>query len=113
EPYGMAPTEALARGIPVLVSDVGGHGEAVGRTADGSRPGVLVPPDDPEQLAVELRRWLRNHTTRERLRRAAAARRATLVDWTTTARRVATALQEALSTPGPSSVSSTATPRRR
>ena len=105
ESYGMAVTEALARGIPVVVSDVGGHPEAVGRAADGTRPGVLVPPDDPDQLAVELRRWLRSHHTRDRLRSAAVARRTALGDWAATARRVGTALQEAMNRPAGSSVS--------
>lgn len=108
ESYGMAVTEALARGIPVLVTEVGGQAEAVGRIADGSRPGVLVPPDDPDRLAVELRRWLRSHHTRERLRSAAAVRRRGLADWAGTARRVATALQEAASPAAPSSPDTTA-----
>ncbi|MFD5544924.1 glycosyltransferase family 4 protein, partial [Streptomyces sp. NPDC127079] len=40
ETYGMAVTEALARGIPVLATDVGGLPEAVGRAprARGARP---------------------------------------------------------------------------
>ncbi|WP_319462538.1 glycosyltransferase family 4 protein, partial [Micromonospora sp. RTP1Z1] len=58
ETYGMVVTEAVARGVPVLATDVGGLPEALGRAADGSRPGLLVPPDDPDALAGALRRWL-------------------------------------------------------
>ena len=47
ETYGMVVTEALARGIPVLATDVGGLPEAVGRAPDGGVPGILVPPEDP------------------------------------------------------------------
>src|SRR5690606_13404811 len=55
ETYGMAVTEALARGIPVLASDVGGLPEAVGRAPDGGGPGILVPPEAPAAIAAELR----------------------------------------------------------
>ena len=44
ETYGMVVTEALARGIPVLATAVGGLPEALGRAPDGSLPGLLVDP---------------------------------------------------------------------
>jgi len=47
ETYGMVVTEALARGIPVLATDVGGVREALGHAPDGSRPGLLVPTTGP------------------------------------------------------------------
>ncbi|WP_433528025.1 glycosyltransferase family 4 protein [Micromonospora sp. CA-263727] len=96
ETYGMVVTEALARGIPVLASAVGGLPDALGRTAPDGRPGLLVPPGDPEALAAALRRWLDDPGLRERLRRAARGRRATLQDWTTTTDRITTALKEAM-----------------
>lgn len=43
ETYGMVVTEALARGIPVLATAVGGVPEALGRAPDGTLPGLLVP----------------------------------------------------------------------
>ena len=54
----MVVTEALARGLPVVATDVGGLPEALGPAADGRLPGLLVPPDDPAALAAALRRWL-------------------------------------------------------
>jgi teichuronic acid biosynthesis glycosyltransferase TuaC len=42
--------EALAAGVPLVASDVGGLREAVGSAA------VLVPPGNPDALAVGLRR---------------------------------------------------------
>ena len=45
-PTAWSVTEALARGIPVVATDVGGLPEAVGPAPDGARPGLLVPPDD-------------------------------------------------------------------
>jgi glycosyltransferase involved in cell wall biosynthesis len=89
EAYGMVVTEALARGVPVVASDVGGVREAMGRS------GVLVPPGDPVALADALRRWLTDEDHRRRLRAAARARRAALADWRRTCSLVAGALAEA------------------
>ena len=58
ETYGMVVTEALARGLPVVAADVGGLTEALGHGADGIRPGLLVPPEDPAALGAALRAWL-------------------------------------------------------
>ncbi|MGP4012829.1 glycosyltransferase family 4 protein [Streptomyces sp. 4N124] len=92
ETYGMAVTEALARGIPVLATDVGGLPEAVGRAPDGGVPGILVPPEDPLALAVELRGWFGEADVRRRLKAAARGRRAALDGWATTARSLAAVL---------------------
>jgi glycosyltransferase involved in cell wall biosynthesis len=89
ETYGMAVTEALARGIPVLATDVGGVAEAVGRAPDGGVPGILVPPEDPAALAAELRGWFNEADVRRRLKAAARGRRAALDGWATTARSLA------------------------
>lgn len=89
ETYGMAVTEALARGIPVLATDVGGVAEAVGRAPDGGVPGILVPPEDPAALAAELRGWFGEADVRRRLKAAARRRRAALDGWATTARSLA------------------------
>ncbi|MFF4142100.1 glycosyltransferase family 4 protein [Streptomyces sp. NPDC001698] len=89
ETYGMAVTEALARGVPVLATDVGGVGEAVGRAPDGGVPGILVPPEDPAALAAELRGWFGEADVRRRLKSAARGRRAALDGWANTARSLA------------------------
>jgi glycosyltransferase involved in cell wall biosynthesis len=94
ETYGMVVTEALARGLPVLATDVGGVPEALGRTPDGRVPGVLVPPDDAAALAGALRRWLSDPALRDGLRDAARSRRAGLTGWSRTADRVARVLAE-------------------
>jgi glycosyltransferase involved in cell wall biosynthesis len=92
ETYGMVVTEALARGLPVLAAEVGGVPEALGRGDDGTRPGLLVPPGDPAALGAALRIWLTDAELRERLRRAARQRRATLRGWPATTAVVAGAL---------------------
>ncbi len=89
ETYGMAVTEALARGIPVLATDVGGLPEAVGRAPDGGVPGILVPPEDPAAIAAELRGWFGEADVRRRLKAAARGRRAALDGWAATARSLA------------------------
>jgi glycosyltransferase involved in cell wall biosynthesis len=92
ETYGMVITEALARGLPVVASAVGGVPEALGHAADGSRPGLLVPPGDASALGAALRRWLGDPDLRHRLRQAALERRATVSDWSDTVARVSRAL---------------------
>ena len=94
ETYGMVVTEALTRGLPVVATDVGGLPEAIGWAADGSRPGVLVPPDDPAALAAAMRRWLGDTELRRRLRHAARDRRRTLPGWPVTSERISRVLTE-------------------
>ncbi|GAB2575442.1 glycosyl transferase [Paractinoplanes abujensis] len=85
ETYGMVVTEALARGVPVLATAVGGVPEALGTAPDGTRPGLLIPPDDRPALTAALRSWLTDGALRYRLRAAARARRETLPTWSATA----------------------------
>ena len=92
ETYGMTVTEALAHGLPVIASAVGGLPEALGSTADGTRPGRLVPPGDPAALAAALGEWLGDERHRHRLRAAAQQRRLTLRGWEQTTHQIASAL---------------------
>jgi len=92
ETYGMAVTEALAHGLPVIAAAVGGLPEALGRAPDGALPGVLVDAGDAAQLAAALAGWLRDEERRRRLRAAAIGRRSTLAGWDQTVREVARAL---------------------
>ncbi len=99
ESYGMAVVEALAHGVPVVVTAVGGHHEAVGRTATGAPAGAFVPPDNPDLLAATLRCWLTDRDERERLRAAAARRRTSVGTWPGAARRFAEAVDAAAMNP--------------
>jgi len=96
ETYGMAVTESLSHGVPVLATEVGGIAEAFGATPAGRRPGILVAPGDPAALSSALRRWLGEAGLRQTLRAAARQRRKTLPSWTTTGAAVARALADAV-----------------
>ena len=92
ETYGMTVTEALAHGLPAIAAAVGGLPEALGSTADGTRPGQLVPPGDPAALAAALGDWLGDERHRHRLRAAARQRRLTLRGWEQTTQEIANVL---------------------
>ncbi|HEY2296980.1 MAG TPA: glycosyltransferase family 4 protein [Jatrophihabitans sp.] len=88
ETFGMVITEALARGLPVLASDVGGVREALGDTGAS----LLVAPGDVAALAAALRAWLTRPELRGDLRTRAIRRRDQLPGWDETAGRIAAAL---------------------
>jgi len=92
ETYGMAVTEALAHGLPVIAAAVGGLPEALGSAADGTRPGQLIPPGDPAALAAAIGDWLRDEPLRHQLRAAARKRRSNLGSWERTTQEIANAL---------------------
>jgi glycosyltransferase involved in cell wall biosynthesis len=85
EGYGMAFTDAMARGLPIIGTIAG----AIPDTVPGA---LLVPPDSPGALAAALDRVIRDCGARRRL--AAAARRAArdLPAWSMSAQRVAQAV---------------------
>lgn len=62
--------EAMAAGLPVVASDVGGVGEIVSDGADG----YLVPPGDPNALADRLRELLGDPARRASMGASARAR---------------------------------------
>jgi glycosyltransferase involved in cell wall biosynthesis len=93
ETYGMVVTEALARALPVVATDVGGVAEALGSAPTGV-PGMLLPPEDPDELAAALRTWLTDPALRRLWRTRAQARRATLTGWDDTAGRLAAILND-------------------
>jgi glycosyltransferase involved in cell wall biosynthesis len=91
ETYGMVVAEALAAGVPVIATAVGGIREAIGGTPSGL-PGLVVPGEDPGALAQALRCWLTSPDLRRRLRAAARQRRTTLPRWRETGDRVTAVL---------------------
>jgi glycosyltransferase involved in cell wall biosynthesis len=94
ETYGMVVTEALAHGLPVIATAVGGLPETLGAAPDGTRPGLLVEAGDPLALAAAMRSWLDDADLRRQLREAAHRRRRSLTGWDQTAVRLAQVLAE-------------------
>jgi len=70
EGLGVAALEAMACGRAVVASRVGGLADAV----VDERTGLLVPPDDPDALAVALARLVRDASLRARLGAAGPGR---------------------------------------
>jgi glycosyltransferase involved in cell wall biosynthesis len=102
ETYGLVVTEALARGIPAVVSAGTGAVEALeaGERASGTAiPGRAVPAGEPVALAAALRDWLTQPELRHAWRQAALARRDTLPGWQHTAAAVLAYLERPLNPP--------------
>ncbi|MEU4574334.1 glycosyltransferase [Nonomuraea sp. ATR24] len=75
EPFGMVPVEAMACGVPVVASAVGGHLDTV------AGAGLLVPPRRPRALARALRDVLDNPDRRRELGEAGARRARDRYGW--------------------------------
>jgi glycosyltransferase involved in cell wall biosynthesis len=102
ETYGLVVTEALARGIPAVVSAGTGAVEALEageRTSGTALPGRAVPAGEPVGLAAVLRNWLTQPELRRAWRQAALARRDTLPGWQHTAAAVLAYLERPLNPP--------------
>ena len=96
ETFGLVVTEALARGIPAIVSAGTGAVEALQQGATlptDAMPGTAVSPGDPTALAAVLRRWLTEPTLRHAWQQSALARRGNLPGWQRTAEAVLSYLE--------------------
>jgi glycosyltransferase involved in cell wall biosynthesis len=85
EPFGITPLEAMACGVPVVGSNVGGIKMTV---ADGET-GFLVPPRDAAALADRLAMLIRHSALRKKFGAAGHRRVHRLFTW----ERVATAVE--------------------
>ena len=88
EGYGMAYSEAIAHGLPVIGTRVGAIPDTVPPNA-----GILVEPDDVPAFAVALRRLITDAGERERLAAAARVAAARLPTWQDSAKIVARTLE--------------------
>jgi glycosyltransferase involved in cell wall biosynthesis len=89
EGFGFTPLEALAAGVPAVVSDLPVFRETLGDA------GLAVPPDDADALAHALLRLEREPELRESLV-AAGQRRVELLSWERAARETRAVFEEAL-----------------
>jgi glycosyltransferase involved in cell wall biosynthesis len=86
--FGLAFVEAMAAGLPVVTTRLGGAVEVVDDTC-----GILVPPGSMADVAGALRTLLADHDLRVRLGAAARARAATFCDLHGSLARIAEALR--------------------
>jgi glycosyltransferase involved in cell wall biosynthesis len=91
EGYGMAFSEAIAHGLPVVGTTAGAIPDTVPAAA-----GVLVPPDNVTALADELRRLIEDAGARRRMAEAARAAARTLPRWQDSAKLFAAAIESTL-----------------
>ena len=82
EPFGLVAVEAMACGVPVVATAVGGLAETV---LDG-RTGLLVPPRQPRSIRAALETLLHDAARRRAMSRAALHRAASYA-WPNIARR--------------------------
>jgi glycosyltransferase involved in cell wall biosynthesis len=84
EGYGMALTEALARGLPIVASSGGAAADTLPELA-----AIKVPPGDITGLTAALRRVMSDDALRRRMGDAAWTAAALLPSWDDTAREIA------------------------
>jgi glycosyltransferase involved in cell wall biosynthesis len=92
EPFGIVPLEAMACGVPVVASAVGGLVDTV---VDGVN-GIHVPPRRPDEVASALRALLADPALRRRLGRAGAHRARSRYGWSRVARSTLESYSELL-----------------
>jgi hypothetical protein len=83
EPFGLAPLEAMAAGLPAVVTKNGGPSESL-REGD-EEYGVLVDPGDPEEVAAGLYSLVGNADRRRRYAEAGSGRVLAKYTWERTA----------------------------
>ncbi|MBO0656167.1 glycosyltransferase [Streptomyces triculaminicus] len=77
EPFGIVPLEAMACGVPVVATDVGGHRDTVAH----GETGLLIPPGEPDRLAGAVRDLLAAPGRLESFGRAGRARVVARFTW--------------------------------
>lgn len=97
EPFGLAPLEAAASGLPVVVTQNGGPSESL---RQGEKEfGVLVDPHDPGDIAQGLLRLLSDSQTWQTFSALGRQRVLDRYTWERTARGYLTTIEDILANP--------------
>jgi glycosyltransferase involved in cell wall biosynthesis len=92
EPFGGVVLEAMAFGLPVIATAIGGSSEQV----VPEETGFLIPPADPQSLSAKLRKLCEDRDLRIRLGRAGRQRIATQLSLDHTVNSISEAYMEVL-----------------
>jgi sucrose-phosphate synthase len=94
EPFGLAPLEAMASGLPAVVTKFGGPSESM-RTAD-EEFGLLVDPSDPNETSAAYYSLIANSERWGKYSQAGYQRVLTRYTWERTASSYINRIQEAI-----------------
>jgi sucrose-phosphate synthase len=97
EPFGLAPLEAAAAGLPLVVTENGGPSESL--RDDDKEYGVLVDPEDPDDVADGLLRLLASSETRDTFARRGRQRVLDRYTWDRTAEGYLAAIEGIVADP--------------
>jgi sucrose-phosphate synthase len=93
EPFGLAPVEAMAAGLPAVVTKNGGQSEIM---ADDEF-GILIDPEDPADIARGLKKIVGKSTIWKNYQLKAKKRVESKYTWEQTAKRYLKAMDKGLS----------------
>ena len=96
DPYGLSIAEAMAYGLPCVITRVG----ALDEVAIEGETGLVVPPEDPVGLEAALRRLLEDPDLARRMGRAGRERVERHQNWDATVERMAPDLERAVRSAG-------------
>jgi sucrose-phosphate synthase len=97
EPFGLAPLEAAAAGLPVVATKNGGPSESLG--GGDQEYGVLVDPEDPADIARGLERLICDREQWEYFAQAGQQRVRKSYTWEATAENYLTVIEQIVSSP--------------
>ncbi|MEH2329015.1 glycosyltransferase [Nostoc sp.] len=97
EPFGLAPLEAAAAGLPVVATRNGGPSESLQQ--GDSEYGVLVDPEDPADIARGLEQLLCDEQQWQHFAQAGHQRVLKIYTWETTAQSYLSAIEQIVSSP--------------
>ncbi|MEZ4599689.1 MAG: glycosyltransferase family 1 protein [Syntrophotaleaceae bacterium] len=92
EPFGITPVESMACGTPVIGSNVGG----IKYTIQDGKTGYLVPPQEPDILAVRLEELCRSPSLLRRFGRQSIRRVNEFFTWKSVAESIASLYEKVL-----------------